>query len=68
MKGLVEKGLVKLSNEHKMRYMYVLTPKGISEKLKITGAYLKRSEEEYVALKVEIKELNKYNQTIIFNC
>ena len=63
MKGLVEKGFVKLSNfsksEHKMRYVYVLTPKGISERVKITGAYLKRREEEYEMLRIEIDDIKK---------
>ena len=61
MKKLVEKGLVKLSNfsrnPNKVGYTYLLTPKGIEEKTKLTFAFLKIKTEEYEMLKEEISKL-----------
>jgi len=61
LNALIEKGLVKLGNftaaEHKRRYAYVLTPKGIKEKSLIAGRFLKRKLAEYDALKAEIDTL-----------
>lgn len=59
--ALAEKGLVKLesfmSSNHKGRYAYILTPKGVREKSRLTVKFLGRKLEEYEALKVEIEEL-----------
>lgn len=61
--ALAEKGLVKLENfmssEHKGRYAYVLTPKGLREKSQLTAKFLGRKLEEYEALKAEIEELKR---------
>lgn len=61
MKKLVEKGWIKLSsfssNPNKSSYSYLLTPKGIEEKAKLTIEFLKIKIEEYEALKEEIKKL-----------
>jgi len=61
LSALIEKGFVKLGNftaaEDKRRYAYVLTPKGISEKVAITQRFLVRKMEEYEALRAEIDEL-----------
>lgn len=61
LKALIEKGLIKLGNfqraEHKLGYVYLLTPAGIRERLRLTSAYLARKEAEYDALKAEIEEL-----------
>lgn len=61
LKALTEKGWVKMQNfansKNKFGYVYVLTPKGISEKAKLTSAFLKRKMEEYEALKIEIENL-----------
>ena len=60
LKALKNKGLVKIDNftknPHKLNYMYVLTPKGISEKTKLTLNFMKRKMKEYDELK---EELNK---------
>ncbi len=60
LKGLKQKGLIKISNfskaENKIKYIYVLTPKGISEKSKITLRFLKQKMKEYEELKKEIKK------------
>lgn len=61
LKALVEKGWVKVENfsksERKLRYVYLLTPRGIAAKAKLTNRFLKRKLDEYEALKVEIREL-----------
>ena len=60
MQQLKKKGLVKINNfknnENKSGYLYLLTPKGILEKTKITLAFMKRKMREYDELKQEIKK------------
>ena len=55
-----KKGLIKISNfsksENKIKYIYVLTPKGITEKSKITLRFLREKMREYEELKKEIKK------------
>ena len=61
LQALIDKGLVKARNfsrsERKHRYLYVLTPKGIEHKARITAQFLKRKVGEYEALEREIEEL-----------
>lgn len=61
LKALMEKGLVKMKNfansKNKFGYVYVLTPRGINEKARLTSAFLKRKIEEYETLKAEIEAL-----------
>ena len=63
LRALKEKGFIKIKNfsksENKMKYFYVLTPKGISEKTKITIRFMKQKIREYDELKKEIKKYNK---------
>ena len=59
---LIEKGWIKIGNfrrsESKLRKVaYILTPGGISERIRLTSAYLARKEAEYEALKTEIAKL-----------
>ena len=60
LKALKEKGLIKISNfkknPKKIDYIYVLTPRGISEKTKLTINFMKRKMNEYDELKNEIDE------------
>ena len=61
LKALQEKGLVKIKNfqkqPNKVNYIqYVLTPKGISERTKLTINFIKRKMKEYDELKSEIKD------------
>ncbi len=60
LKALKSKGLVKIRNfnksKNKMGYAYILTPRGISEKTKITINFMKRKMEEYEELKKEINQ------------
>ena len=59
LKALQTKGLIKIENfkknPNKLNYFYVLTPKGISEKTKLTLNYMKRKMKEYDELKKELK-------------
>src|SRR5262245_9995772 len=61
LNALVEVGFVKVQNfratNNKMRYAYILTPKGAAEKAALTGAFLQRKMREYEALKAEIEAL-----------
>ena len=43
-------------NPNKLNYIYVLTPRGITEKTKLTLNFMKRKMQEYDELKKEIKE------------
>ena len=60
LKSLKYKGLVKIENfkrsPNKLNYFYVLTPKGISAKTKLTINFMKRKMKEYDELKSELKE------------
>ncbi|BFM49643.1 MarR family EPS-associated transcriptional regulator [Marinomonas sp. THO17] len=61
LKALIEKGLVKVdnfkNNTNKVGYLYLLTPKGIEEKVSLTKKFLKRKVAEYEALEKEIEQL-----------
>ena len=63
IKKLTEKGLIKLMNfsrnPNKAGYAYLLTPKGIEEKGKLTISFLKLKMEEYEMLKSEIEQLQQ---------
>ena len=58
LKALKDKGLVKIQNfeknPNKINYIYVLTPRGIAEKTKLTLNFMKRKMKEYDELKSEI--------------
>jgi EPS-associated MarR family transcriptional regulator len=43
-------------NPNKLNYIYVLTPKGIAEKTKLTINFMKRKMKEYEELKEELKK------------
>ncbi len=55
LNALIDKGIVKLgifpATEDKRRYAYVLTPKGIAQKVAMTRAFLARKLAEDGALK-----------------
>jgi len=60
LKALKQKGLVKIKNfkknPKKINYVYILTPKGITEKSKLTFNFMKLKMKEYEELKKEINE------------
>ena len=59
LNALRNKGLVKIQNfkksQNKINYIYLLTPKGITTKTKLTMSFMKRKMREYDELKKEIK-------------
>jgi EPS-associated MarR family transcriptional regulator len=61
VKALVGLGWVKLDNfrrsDNKLGYAYLLTPKGVAEKAKITVSFLARKQVEYGLLREEIERL-----------
>ncbi|TAN44521.1 MAG: MarR family EPS-associated transcriptional regulator [Nitrospirae bacterium] len=63
IRALLNKGYIKLCNfsesEEKRKYTYLLTPKGIKQKAKISGEFLKAKMREYDRLQQEIMELKK---------
>lgn len=64
LKALQQKGLVKLKNfknqKNKINYLqYIITPKGISLRIKLTIDFMKRRMQEFEELKKELKEIKK---------
>ena len=61
--SLIDMGFVKLSNfkknSKKIKYSYLLTPKGIREKSLVTSKFLVRKKKEYELLKKEIAKLER---------
>ncbi|MDA9871953.1 MarR family EPS-associated transcriptional regulator [Candidatus Thioglobus sp.] len=61
MKKLTEKGWIKLigfsRSSSKLGYIYLLTPKGIEQKARLTSSFLKIKLEEFEILKNEISQL-----------
>ena len=63
LKALQNKGFVKLQNfqkqSNKISYLrYIITPKGISERTKLTIKFMEKKMKEYDALKKELEEKN----------
>ena len=61
LKALQNKGLIKLKNfkkkKNKFNYLqYIITPKGISERTKLTINFMKRKMKEYDELKKELEK------------
>ena len=61
LRALIEIGSVKVANfsrsPNKKAYIYLLTPKGVEEKAKVTLRFLAKKQDEYKALKQDINEL-----------
>ncbi len=60
LRALKSKGLIKMSNfkknPNKINYIYVLTPKGISERTKLTINFMQRKMKEYDELQDELEK------------
>ena len=60
IKALKSKGMIKINNfkknPKKINYIYVLTPKGISEKAQLTLNFMKIKMKEYDELRKEVEE------------
>jgi len=63
IQALIEKGMVKAGNfknsQNKQAYAYLLTPKGIEDRAKVTARFLNRKLAEYEALQTEIENLRR---------
>tara|TARA_X000000368_G_scaffold262910_1_gene208128 strand:+ start:2529 stop:2852 length:324 start_codon:yes stop_codon:yes gene_type:complete len=61
IKSLIEKGSLIIENfrtsDNKLGYLYVITPKGIEQRRKLTLTFLKRRSEEFDKLKKEMERL-----------
>ena len=61
LQSLIQVGFVKVHNfknsNDKLQYSYLLTPKGVAEKTKLTIMFLKAKTEEYQALKKEVEKI-----------
>ena len=66
LNALKSKGLVKVRNCKKnpkiINYIYILTPKGMAEKTRLTINFMKRKMEEYDELKKELTEESNNNK------
>ena len=63
LQALVKKGLVKANNfrssTNKRAYLYLLTPRGIEERARVTARFLRVKMDEYEILKRELEELER---------
>ena len=64
LKALQKKGLVKLKNfnnqKNKIKYLqYIITPKGIALRTKLTINFMKRKMQEFEELKKELENKKK---------
>lgn len=61
LKALLAKGWVKAKNfkrsNHKLGYLYVLTPNGIGHRLQLTQAFLTRKQKDFISLRSQIEAL-----------
>lgn len=68
LKELIKKGYVKAqrfkNSNNKAAYLYVLTPQGINERIKLTQYFLQLKMEEYERLQKEIEELKQDNMSV----
>lgn len=66
LNALVEKGCLKVNNfrtsENKLAYAYLLTPKGVDQKARLTVEFLQIKIQEYECLRNEIEELKSEAQ------
>lgn len=63
LNALINKGLIKVSNfrssKNKKAYMYLLTPKGLDEKVSVAMRFLKLKVEEYEIIRNEIVQIRR---------
>jgi len=63
LQALIRKGLIKANNfrnsSNKRAYLYLLTPRGIEEKTRVTARFLKVKMDEFQILKRELEELER---------
>jgi EPS-associated MarR family transcriptional regulator len=63
LKALIRKGLIKMENfsaaPNKRKYRYILTSKGLREKIILTERFIVRKKREYEELQRELRELKE---------
>lgn len=63
LKALIQKGLIKaenfFENKNKNQYKYLLTEKGIKEKIELTKKFIKKKKKEYEELQRELKDYQR---------
>jgi EPS-associated MarR family transcriptional regulator len=63
LNALVDKGSLKINNfrnsDNKPAYVYLLTPRGVEQKARMTIEFLQYKVQEYERLREEIEELKK---------
>jgi EPS-associated MarR family transcriptional regulator len=63
LRALIEAGWIKVANfrhsDHKLGYMYVLTPSGLRARARATVDFLQRKQDEYARLEREIEDLRR---------
>lgn len=63
LKALIEKGFIKVENfatsKQKKKYQYLLTQKGIKEKIALTEKFVERKKKEYEELQKELEWYRK---------
>ena len=71
LKALGAKGLLKVenfyNNQNKKQYRYLLTPKGLEEKITLTQKFIERKKEEYEALQAELEVMKSHCFNIEIN-
>tara|TARA_X000001036_G_C20161809_1_gene595723 strand:- start:104 stop:508 length:405 start_codon:yes stop_codon:yes gene_type:complete len=67
IQSLSDRGLVKIKNfsksKNKLSYVYLLTPEGLNQKLKLTMRFMKIKLKEYDELSIEVKN-NKLKNNV----
>ena len=68
LNALKAKGFIKLknfrNNKNKIGYSYLLTPKGFSEKTRLTISYMKTKMKEYDELKYELQLRDRKSKNV----
>ena len=71
MSALKLKGLVKVNNykmsKNKLNYIYILTPKGIVQKTKLTIKFMQQRMKDYDELQEELNRENKIKRRLYIN-
>jgi EPS-associated MarR family transcriptional regulator len=68
LRALVGKGWIKATNfknsNNKAAYLYLLTPRGIDQKARLTVEYLRIKVHEYERLRAEIEQIRKEAESV----
>ncbi len=66
LKALISRGWIKAANfknsKNKAAYMYLMTPRGIEERARVTARFLRYKLQEYEALRSEIETIRSEAQ------